>query len=493
MRIVLHSLCLLSLALAGQLWLSGPVEARQGDPPASWSHPETRPIGQVPSLDLPAVDRTAELAADARAMNPGNAPGGAVEKRLRVAVANDVQVSPQRDGTWETLADGSRLWRLTVDAPHATDLRFGFASFRVPGGVTLHVVEDATHVYDGPYTSRDASPDGQLWLPPVSGERLTLELHVPAGVALTPEAVRLTAVDAGYRNVNERDGPGLFGAGQSGLCNIDVICPLGDPYRNEIRAVAKFYFDEPGGTFLCTGSLVNDTAEDLTPYFLTANHCISTQAAATSMSLIWNYQSPTCGQHGGGSTADSQTGGATLRAHRTDVDFSLVELNQTPPADYHVYYAGWDATGNVPGGSIGIHHPRGWVKAITETAHPLTTMNSCIGSGSNTHWRTGAPYSQGTTEGGSSGSAIFVPAGDTTGHDNLVIGTLSGGSAACNGSLPNSGYDCYGKLSVAWNGSSSASRLRDWLDPGATGATTFQGIDPETAIDRIFASGFDGD
>lgn len=466
--------------------------ARTTQPPYSFDHALSTRAAQAPLLRVPAVDVARELALDARAMDAQRSARGAAEKRLRVAVGNSVHASVDRDGIWQDLPGGDRLWRLTVQSANATDLRLGFSRFHVPQGVTLHVIDEARHAYDGAYTSADSTPDGQLWLAPVSGDALTLELHVPAGIALADDAVVLSTVGSGYRNVNELGGPGLFGAGESGVCNIDVVCPLGDDYRDEIRAVAKFYF-QSGGTYLCTGTLVNNTAQDLKPYFLTANHCISTQPEATSMSLIWNYESPSCGQHGGGSTSQTQAGGATLRAHRADVDVALVELNNLPPTGYGVYYAGWDASGVVPAGSIGIHHPSGWVKAITEDSNGLTTMNSCIGSGGTaSHWRTGAPYSQGTTEGGSSGSAIFVPAGDATGHGNLILGTLSGGSALCSGSVPNSGYDCYGKFSVAWEGAGAASRLKDWLDPQATGATTLPGIDPaDGPDDLIFANGFE--
>lgn len=455
--------------------------------PFSLRNPALASQVPVPVLDVPAVDAARELAADARSMDAQRRAGGAVEKRLRVAVGHAVNASILDTGIWQELPDGDRLWRLSVRSPKATDLRFGFSAFRVPGGVTLHVIDADRARFAGPYSAKDATPGGELWLPPVSGDELTLELHVPAGTAMDAAAVVLGTVASGYRNVNEDDGPGLFGAGASGVCNIDTVCPLGNNYRAEIRAVAKFYF-QSGGTYLCTGTLVNNVAQDRKPYFLTANHCISTSAEAASMSLIWNYQSPACGQHGGGSTSQTQNGGATLRMHRQDVDVSLVELNSSPPIAYNVFYAGWDASGVVPAGSIGIHHPSGWVKAITEDNNGLTTMNSCIGAGSNTHWRTGAPYAQGTTEGGSSGSAIVVPAGDASGHQNLIIGTLSGGSAACSGSVPNSGYDCYGKFSVAWNGASANARLKDWLDPQATGATTLAGINSN---DVIFAHGFD--
>jgi len=445
----------------------------------------------VPGLALPKVDVQAELAADAAAMDASRAHGGAWEKRLRVAVGNAVNASAARVGRWDTLADGTRVWRLAVTAPGATDLRFGFSRFAVPEGSELRVTHrDGTHAA-GAFTLADTSPDRQLWLAPVSGDSLVLELRVPAGAVPGDDAIVLADVGAGYRNVNAVGGPQLFGAGVSGSCNVDVKCPLGDDYPDEIRSVAKYYFNSGGGTYLCTGTLVNNTRQDLTPYFLTAEHCVSTQAEATSMSLIWNYESPTCGQHGGGSTSQTQNGGATLRMHRSDTDSTLVELNSAPPEAYAVYYAGWDATGATPDGAIGIHHPSGWVKAITEDSNGVTTMNNCIGSGSSTHWRTGAPYSQGTTEGGSSGSAIFVPVGDGTLHDRLIIGTLSGGSAACNGSVPNSGYDCYGKVSIAWNGGSAGGRLKDWLDPDDTGATTLPGIDPSAPNDIIFANGFE--
>jgi len=463
------------LAIICLLLVCATSQARQREAPYSWSHPQTLANADVPRITVAPVDRAKLLAEDSAAFATAVTTKGASDKRMRVAIGNTVDIGTAGNGVWQTQSDGSRLWRLTVQADHATDLRLGFRRFNVPAGITLHLIDDARHAYDGPYTAGDTSPDHQLWLAPVAGDTLTLELHVPAGVSLSDDAIRLTTVATGYRNTTESGGPGLFGAGPSGDCNIDVVCPLGDSYRDEIRAVARRYFQQGGNTFLCSGSLVNNTAQDFTPYFMTANHCISTQASATSMSLIWNYEAPTCGQHGGGSTADTQNGGATLIAHRTDVDFSLVRLNSTPPTEYDVFYAGWDASGDVPDGSIGIHHPSGWVKAITENLITPTTVNSCIGTGgSQTHWRVG-PYEQGTTEGGSSGSAIFVPSGDSTGHQNLITGTLSGGTAFCD--VPQ-GTDCYGKTAVAWDGSSAAQRLSDWLDPGNTGATTLPGINP---------------
>ncbi|MEO7431853.1 MAG: hypothetical protein ABIR62_07480 [Dokdonella sp.] len=450
--------------------------AMQGDPPYSVAHPQALAGLSVPQLVLKPVDQAGLLASDARQLG---ASGENAEKRLRVATPNRVDADTDHAGVWVPLADGGRLWRLQLHADGATDLRLGFDRFDVPAGVTLHLIAPSTSAYEGPFTSSDASPDHQLWLAPFAGDTLVLELHVPPGVQLTPHAVHLSSAGTGYRNTTGAGGFTLFGAGASGTCNIDVVCPLGNPYPFEISAVAKFYFDTTEGSFLCTGTLMNDIAQDFKPYFLTADHCINTQAEATSMSLIWNYESPTCGAHGGGSTADTQNGGATLVAHRADVDFSLVRLNSMPSSAFNVAYAGWDANGTATAGSIGIHHPSGWVKAITQNTHTLTTINNCIGTGGGstaTHWKTG-PYAQGTTEGGSSGSALLIPSNAPGGGGGRVIGMLSGGGAACSGSVPNTLTDCYGKFSVAFDGSSASQRLSDWL-----AATS----------DTIFRNGFEG-
>lgn len=441
------------------------AHAGRGEPPYSLTHAATL-SGTVPRIDLPPVSQKQLLKADADAN--ASSQGESPDKRLRIAVPNRIDIDAARDGRWDVLPDGSRLWRIALHADGATDFRLGFSNFKVPQDATLHLVDPVSRNHVGPITAADTSPQGQLWLAPFPGNTPTIELRIPAGTDLAPGDVVLSNAGAGYRNATESGGPGLFGAGVSGTCNVDVVCPLGNPYPLEKRAVAKIYYDEPDGTYLCTGTLMNDTYQDFVPYFLTANHCVNTQAAATSMSLIWNYESPTCGAHGNATMQDVQYGGATLLAHRADVDFSLVRLNSQPSSAFQVAYAGWYASTGVPGGSIGIHHPSGWVKAITQNTHAPTTVNNCIGTGGGstaTHWRVG-PYAQGTTEGGSSGSAIFIPAGDASGFGNRAIGILSGGSSECSGNVPNAGSDCYGKLSVAFDGPSPSQRLRDWLADG---------------------------
>ncbi len=472
---LLHPLCLL---VAGLVALAtGSVAARQGAPPYSLAHPAKAgfnlPIEDVPGIDAAQRLKDADRAARARGMQA---------KRLPVAAARAVSIGTAAHGRWDTLADGSRLWRVQVRASGATDLRLGFGRYALPRGATLHVI-GANGYYQGPYTAADATAD-QFRAPVVPGDTATVELRVPSGVTLAADALELTSVGAGFRDLFGRKQAKDSGPGASGPCNVDVVCPLGQPYADEIRAVGYYEFQAADDSqyYICSGTLVADVPHDRRNWFLTAAHCMSTASETASMVVYWNYQSTRCdllAAPPGGFLNDNQQG-ATLRATRADVDVTLVELSQGPDPAWNLYYAGWDATGATPPGTIGIHHPSGDVKKITAGPAPTSVPNCIADSPSGiTHWQTG-PYTQGTTEGGSSGSGLFVVAGNGGGHDRLLIGTLSGGAAACSATSPgspNNDVDCYGKFSVAWNGPAAGSRLRDWLDPAGTGATLAIGVD----------------
>lgn len=454
------------------------AQARQGDLPYSLAHRYKVGIN-VPIEELPAIDVVSRRAQrDERAR-----PGEPHTKRLRIADNNPVSISPEHNGIWETLGDGSHLWRVRVRAPGATDLHLGFVHFAPPDGATLHVI-GADDAYQGPYIAADTADD-RFNAPAIPGDTATIELHLPTNAVFAPGMLQLSRVGVGFRDLFRREKSGDPGPGAAGACNINVACPLGQPYPNEISAVGYYEYvaDDNHNSYLCSGTLLADVPRDHKNYFITAAHCAGTATEAASMVIYWNYQSTQCAAlvaPAGGFFGDDLHG-ATLRATRADVDFSLVELTQAPPAAWSPYYAGWDASGAQPAATIGIHHPSGDVKKITAGPAP-STIASCVRDGPpDTHWMTG-PYTQGTTENGSSGSGLFIAAGNDS-RARLLIGTLTGGDAACSSTAPdqpNASTDCYGKFAVAWNGVSSASRLRDWLDPASTGTTSLQGGDIST-------------
>src|ERR1039457_25163 len=439
-------LALLALLTFGMT--TSAVLAHQGVPPPSLQN--TKALGDVPQLVLPATDVPGELAADTQVQWPGPA---------RFAVARPVQVSTATDGVWEPVANG-RLWRWRVTSAGATDINLGFTTFWLPKGAMLYILAESEPYYQGPYTDADNTETGQLWTPVVPGEAAIIELFVPADAVGDPR-LSLTQVSTGYRDLfHKKDGAGFP---KAETCEIDVACPQAAPWTNEIRSVARISI---GGTTLCSATMMMDAAGGFKNYLLTANHCGITAANAATVVAYWNYQSPSCGQHGLGGSLAQNTSGATFRASKYDVDFCLIELTSTLDSSYGVYYAGWDRSGTTPAGCVGIHHPNADGKCISFSSNALTTANSCIGTGGvNTHWN--VVWSLGVTEHGSSGSGIWDPA------TRKVVGTLSGGGSDC--TTPTSA-DCYGKFSVEWaSGTPATNRLLDWLDAASSGVTSVAG------------------
>lgn len=259
--------------------------------------------------------------------------------------------------------------------------------------------------------------------------------------------------------------------GSSGACNINVNCSQGQSWQSEKNAVAMILVN---GFRMCSGSLINTTANDGRPMFLTANHCLSyfgndaiNAPNLNTWSFYWHYESSGCV-----SSSDppyiSTTGAVTLANNKAS-DFALLRLTEDPKNAVGVtpYYLGWDRSGSAGTGGVGVHHPSGDIKKISVYSITPTTMtNSDTSVAPNAHWR--IIWNDGTTEGGSSGSPIIN-------NSRSVIGQLHGGLASCR-DLTN--YDSYGKFSVSWTGNGSADsrrRLIDWLDPNGTGGLLLSG------------------
>jgi len=456
-RIAITIMATATLAAAA---VNAGADPRRGLPPGLIQ--PVKAIGQVARVEMPTVDVAAYLAEDAeRAQSAEPAP-------LRFAAGIDAAITPESAGSWEVLKDGSSLWRLRIASPGALSLNLGLDRFELPEGASLWLYDGNGTMVQGPYTRDHQNADGGLWTAVVLGDEIVAELHLRPGTEAGAD-LRIAAVNHGYREFGDFSATSTT---KQGTCNIDVICPEGDGWRNQIRATARITIS---GAFLCSAQLVNNTAEDGAPYMLTAQHCVEDASQAPTVVAFWNYQSPVCGQLGGGSLAQNQSGASlvSLWAYQTGSDFALILLDQIPDPSFNVYYSGWDATGSIPAGAVGIHHPSGNQKAISFENDPLTTINY-YGNG-NHQWQV-QDWDLGTTEPGSSGSCIYDPS------SQLCVGTLTGGTAAC--TVPpappgSTGYDIYGRMDVHWTGNGTPeSRLSDWLDPLATGALTLEGRNP---------------
>ncbi|HSB64644.1 MAG TPA: Ig-like domain-containing protein [Thermoanaerobaculia bacterium] len=388
---------------------------------------------------------------------------------LRFAVAAEVAFNLDNSGTWQDVPDG-RVWRLRIQGPGSINLNLGITRFEMPEGAKLWIYDPAHKHVEGPYTAKHRSHLGSLWTPIIEGNEMVVEVFVPKGAS--KPVVEITKANRGYRGFRKA---GIFGQSE-GACEIDVICPEGDAWRDQIRAVNLYTIN---GTGACTGNLMNNTALDFRPFVLSANHCgVNTTTDATIV-VFWNFDSPTCGTHDPGPLTDTQSG-ATFRASNATSDFVLFELDAAPDPGFNVFWAGWDRSNTAPPGVEGIHHPSADVKAITPS-HNVPTRTayfSDVTDPNGTHWRV-VWDGPAVTEPGSSGSCIF--ASDT----GRCIGQLHGGPSACGVSAADR-HDFYGRFDLSWTGGgTNSTRLSNWLDPGNTGVLGLDGDPHITTADGV--------
>ncbi|MEZ4755405.1 MAG: trypsin-like peptidase domain-containing protein [Flavobacteriales bacterium] len=377
-------------------------------------------LPRVPEVTFPVVDAAALLAEDeARHVNGYKGP-------WRFGFNHDADVRSGRDGSWHTLPNGDRLWRVALHCPDAYAINFKFTTFELPEGALLYVYNEAGQQL-GSFTRESSPGRTRMAVSQLPGDRVTIEYHEPAAVA-GQGALVVGQVTHAYRDIFGSD----RGFGDSGECNINVICPDADDWRDEIRTVAII---TTGGNGFCTGTLMNNCAGDSIPYFLTAHHCLS--ADVEDWVFRFNWESPVC-DPSENAPIDQTVAGCELLVDNVGTDMAFLRLSSIPPPAYNANWAGWDKRDIAPESGVGIHHPRGDIKKFSRTDGAMTQQNVDLGTGDADCWRV-AVWDAGTTEPGSSGSAIWN-------QDHRVVGQLYGGAANC----ANSVDDYYGRFSTSW-------------------------------------------
>lgn len=459
---------------------------------------------RLATLQLPPINFAKVVAEDDAAADKGH-PGG-----IRFALPFATALDPGNSGVWRNLGAGRLQWQLDLHSPDAVHLNYGFDRFSLPPSAILRIVDLRGNDLLRSFSAVDNDAHGQLWTPPAPGNEQRLILQVDAAERDQLQ-LRLAQVGQGYR------GFGLVHPrAKSGSCNTDVAC-LGssDPWNANRRSVGAL---SSNGSRYCTGSLLNSTANDRRMWFITATHCQVTAANAASLVVIWNFDAPSCRLPGSTESGSSAVlgpltqfnSGAIFRA-ATDNPFdgpgsagsrsdaTLVELDDPAQPGFNLHWSGWDRRSSPASCSVqqpcaSIHHPSGDEKRITFSETNLVVGN--INQAQGVHWfvqwdstpqplpnmiNPPSPLPPSVTEPGSSGSPLYNA-------ERRLVGVLSGGASAC-GVAVGSLNDQYGQIAHAWEGlGTPATRLRDWLDPGATGLLQVNGVD---ASSSPFRSGFE--
>ncbi len=326
---------------------------------------------------------------------------------------------------WERLADGSHVTHIRITSVGAHGIR---AKLQLPAGMTMGEIRVVANPGDVAETvALSATQQGEIWTPYTEGETQLVEIRALQNIA----GSRIDVTDIGHFDApipfSTSESPATSGAGTAGRCSPDVVCTsnnaLLDIAIDERRkSVAMMNFASGGSLYLCTGTLLNSPSQQ--NFFLTANHCISTQAEASSLSTVWFRQSATCGVVASTGLQVTVSGGAQLVFTNQFVDGTLLRLNNPPPSG--AVYSGWNASPLAPNTSIvSISHPSGDFMKFATGRVSSTIQDRPDGLYRSSRFEQemyAVLFDRGITEGGSSGSGLFTIAGSSL----QLRGTLFG-------------------------------------------------------------------
>jgi lysyl endopeptidase len=405
------------------------------------------PKDAIPVVTVQSLDYSALFDADLSREKSGQAP--------QFAVPTTKSITPATDGIWERVDMNTQRWTLRVSCDNAISMNLGFGRYNMPSSGSMTITDGSGDYRIRSFTADDNKSHGQLWTPVVPGSEAFIEIVVNSDQkGHIVKGIELTSINSGYRWVGD-----AAGRGSSESCNIDVACPEGNSWWDEIPSVGVYTLN---GYLTCTGVMMNNTSQNQSPLFLTANHCGVTNGSDSSIVVYWNYQNSYCRTPGSGDSGGNGDGnfsqftsGSSMRATRSYSDFTLTQLSSNPNAAWGITYAGWSRASSASLGA-GIHHPEAAEKRIS---FPDTVQAS------GEYWDVN--WGEGRTAPGSSGSPLFD-------GNHRVVGQLCCGSSYC----PNDLNDYYGRsLYQSWDGSNSSS-LSNWLDPSGTGAQAIDTLVP---------------
>lgn len=351
--------------------------------------------------------------------------------------------------------------KFTIKLKDAKSLSLNFNQFFLPAGTEMYVYNQDGEMIQGEITpsENNESKSWGTWV--YKGDKIVIELKIPVNKK-SELLLNVNNIAYGYKEIYQTQQIGGFG--QSSNCNINVLCSLGTGWEPERNSVAHCLSGDGSGFF--SGSLLMNTCNTASAYFLTANHAFEHATPVRNVSnwrFIFQAWSSTC-PNPGVNTNGVTFNGSTLRANWAGSDFCLVQLTSMPASNSGIHYAGWNR--NVTGiNQVSIlHHPRGDLMKITRdndapqsVVHPDISGLQC--------WQSVVEF--GATEPGSSGSPYFD-------QNHRVIGQHYGGSVS-QLSLPTCDQitKFAGRFDVSWTGGgTNATRLSNWLDPSGSNAMT---------------------
>ena len=425
--------------------------------PKSWTNNLTDDNIEV--VTIPFEDLARYIEEDLRTQQQSLA------KPYRFGAKLQTNVTRYSHGETINLDNGDRIWRVGFESIGAKTINFIISDYELIDGAELYIYNSDRSQKMGPYTSNENTSINEITTWPIDGDKVYMEFYEPADI-VDQSTFTIKEMVHGYRSVTSQD-VAERALNDSGPCNLDADCPLGNNFDQQKRSVVMLV---SGGNGFCSGTLVNNTAQDRRPLILTANHCGAGPGneapvggtASWAFRFDWRSPNPVCADPIGTPSTDGpflQTGnGVIVRASDGESDILLLEATapNAIPTNWGVVFAGWSRSTSLPSFTTGIHHPSGDIMKICRDNNAPSRTNVSFNGFINRVWfingNTQGGWEQGVTEPGSSGSQLLDDNG-------LLIGVLSGGLAACLGNVDNGDIAFYGRLDEGW------SAVGSFLDP----------------------------
>ena len=399
---------------------------------------------------------------------------------LKVGTFIDTDLSIDNAGHWSSLPNGQKIWQLRIQAKGAIALMVSFKEFYIPEEGKLFIYNaERTHLI-GAFTHQTNPSTLEYATEFIAGDDIILEYETNGRANQQPR-LSIDRIGYGYNHLSVSPTKEGIGPGSSGSCMVNINCEEGDAWQTEKKGICLITFTINKYIYYCSGSVVNNTAEDLKPYVLSAYHCIDidsttvTQKDLNKSVFYFHFEQTGCENSSAAASYKTMVGCKKIAHTPLDggSDGLLLLLNDSIPESYNVYYNGWDRSNTPATSGVGIHHPSGdYMKISTfkRAATSNTWFSDKTFGASKAHWNVifnSTANGHSVTEGGSSGSPLFN-------QKKLIVGTLSGGSSSCK--YPEE-TNYYGKLYYHWDQYSKADtgRMDIYLDPIKSGVTQLAG------------------
>lgn len=374
------------------------------------------------------------------------------------------------------------IWQLEIEAMGAKALSLYYDSFHIPEGAKLYIYNPSLSSGRvlGAYTSTSLPQGnkGRYATEMLSGDHLTLEYQSSSDgeePTVKPSAVGyIVHLPQNSSSLRYTDSYDFAGENNSGSCMVNVNCEEGRAWQNEKKGIA--FIQTKVGEYIgvCSGTLLNNTAEDGAPYLITAAHCAIPEEGQKSSPedldqwvFYFHYEKEDCDNSSVATLNAVSLVGAELLAVsplKGGTDGLFLRLKSEIPASYNLYLNGWSRTTSLPQSGVGLHHPSGDATKISTFTTPPKVEPWNEDSQPTAHINVayqGTSHGHAVTEKGSSGSGLFN-------SEHLLVGTLTGGDASC---THLEGTNLYGRFSSHFE----SMKLSRWLAPGQSDLISLSG------------------